>query len=110
MACQVAAVSVYNVPMADPEAVRAVANAIIAEVEREFPGAKLELDFDRPAQDHEDAYLWVSAAGADDDDVADLWGFVIERVQRAFQDNDVYLVARMRDRAVVVRDRPYDKE
>jgi hypothetical protein len=96
--------------MADAEAVRAVADEIIAEVEREFPDAKLELDFDRPAQDHEDAYLWVSAPGADDEDVSDLWGFVIERVQQAFQDHDVYLVARMRDRVVVVRDRPYDKE
>lgn len=96
--------------MADPEAIRAAADAIIAEVEREFPNAKLELDFDQPAQDHEDAYLWVDAPDAGDEDVSELWGFVIERVQQAFQDNDIYLVARMRGRAVVMRDRPYDKE
>jgi len=99
----------YNRPVAEVEHVRRTAERIIREVQREFPNAALKLDFDYPRQEHEDAYLWVSAPDAEDEEVSNLWGFLIELVQRAFQEEDVYLVARMQGRTVI-RDRPMDKE
>ena len=101
----------YNGLVADRSQVLQVAQEIIRQVQREFPDASLELDWDHPRQEHEDVYLWVSIPQADDDDeeVGDLWGFVIHLVQRAFQEDDVYLTARMRGRTVI-RDRSSDKE
>ena len=97
--------------MAPRQKVLQVAQAIIRQVQREFPDATLELDWDHLRQEHEDAYLWVSLPQADDDDeeVNDLWGFLIHLVQRAFQEENVYLVARMKGRTII-RDRPGDKE
>jgi hypothetical protein len=95
--------------VAELELVRRIAAVIIREVQREFPHADLKLDFDYPRQEHEDAYLWVSAPEAEEEEVNDLWGFLIELVQRAFQEEDVYLVARMQGRTVI-RDRSMDKE
>lgn len=96
--------------MAHREQVRRIATAIIGEVRREFPNASLELDFDYPRQEHEDAYLWLSLPeGAEEEEVNDLWGFLIQLVQRAFQEEDVYLVARLKGRTII-RDRPADKE
>ena len=88
---------------------RRIATGIIGEVRREFPEASLELDFNHPRQEHEDAYLWVSAPQAEEEEVNDLWGFLIQLVQRAFQEEDVYLVARMKGRTII-RERPSDRE
>jgi len=96
--------------MSEPDEVRALAGEIIEQVEREFTGATLELDFDHPRQEHEDAVLWVTAPDDDDEAWGELWGFVIGLVQEAFQQHDVYLVARPKGRQVVLRERATDKE
>ena len=92
--------------MAERSLVEPLAAEIIAEVSREFPRASLELDFDAPRDDHEDAYLWVTPGTADREEINDLWGFVIKLVQDAYQERDVYLVARMRGAGVIIRERP----
>ena len=49
--------------------------------------------------------------GTDDrDEINDIWGFVIQLVQDAYQEQDIYLVARMRGVGTILRDRPSDKE
>ena len=96
--------------MAELEAVRRVAAEIIREVQREFPHARLELDSEHPRRQDEDAYLWVSSDSQDDEEVGDLWGYAIGLVKQAYQDHDVYLVARMRHRDVIIREKRYDTE
>jgi hypothetical protein len=94
----------------DRPEVERVAREIIGTVSREFPGVSLELDFDTPRDDHEDARLWITAGTDDRDEINDIWGFAIKLVQDAFEQDDVYLVARMRGAGVIDRDRPQDKE
>lgn len=96
--------------MAEREAVRRVAEEIIGQVQREFPHARLELDFDQPRREDEDAYLWVSTGSQDDEEVADLWGFTIGLVEDAYEQHDIYLVARMKGRDVIIREKSYDTE
>ncbi len=92
--------------MTERSQVERVAGGIIAEVSREFPRASLALDFETPRDDHEDAHLWVTAGSEDREEINDLWGFVIKLVQDAYQEQDVYLVARMRGAGVIIRERP----
>lgn len=77
---------------------------------REFPGMALRLDFETPRDDHEDAYLWITPETDDREEINDIWGFVIQMVQDAYQEHDVYLVARMRGVGTIVRDRPSDAD
>lgn len=96
--------------MAERAEVERVAREVMATVSREFPGVSLELDFDTPRDDHEDAYLWISAGTEDREEINEIWGFAIKFVQDAFDQQDVYLVARMKGVGVIDRDRSGDKE
>jgi hypothetical protein len=82
----------------------------MAAVASEFPRAMLELDFETETDEHEDAYLWITPGTDDEDEIKDLWGFAIGLVEDAFEDEDVYLVARMRGVGIIMRDRPEDQE
>lgn len=96
--------------MAERADVERVAGGIIESVTREFPGVAAELDFETPRDDHEDAYLWLTPDTNDRDEINDIWAFAIKFVQDAYEDEDVYIVARMRGVGVIDRDRPGDKE
>jgi hypothetical protein len=96
--------------MADRADVERVAGGIIEAVSREFPGVTVQLDLDAPTDDHEDAYLWIDAPTDDREDINDVWGFAIKLVQDAFDEEDVYLVARMRGAGIIDRERTGDKE
>ena len=89
--------------MAERALVESVASDIIAEIVREFPALTLELDFDTAREEHQDAYIWISAPGADDEQINEIWGYVIQMVQGAYQERDVYLVARMRGVEIIDR-------
>lgn len=96
--------------MAERPMVESVAGEIIHTVSREFPGVALELDFETPRDDHEDAYLWITPNTEDREEINEIWAVAIKMVQDAFEDRDVYLVARMRGAGAIIRDRPLDKE
>lgn len=87
-----------------------MARRVIEAVSREFPSVSLELDFDTPRDDHEDAYLWITPDSDEREEVNELWAFVVHHVQAAFDEEDVYLVARVRGVGPIIRDRPQDKE
>ncbi len=90
--------------------VERVARGIIEDASREFPGVSLRLDFETPRDDHEDAYLWITAGTDDREEINDIWGFVIQMVQVSYREDDIYLVARMRGVGTIVRDRPSDAD
>ena len=83
---------------------------IIDAVTREFPGASISLDFDTPRGEHEDAFLWITPGTDDREEINEIWGYAIKLVQDAYQEDDVYLVARMRGVGVIDRDRPADAD
>lgn len=87
-----------------------MARGIIDTVSREFPGVELELDFDTPRDDHEDAYLWITPGTDDREEINDIWAVAIKFVQDAFNEDDVYVVARMKGAGVIDRRRSGDKE
>ncbi len=95
--------------MADRPTVERVAREIMARVRDEFPHVHLELDFDTPRDEHEDAYLWLDPHTEDSEEINEIWAYTIKLVQDAFDDEDVYLVARMRNVGIIRRERP-DKE
>ncbi len=99
------------IPGAVPEAqqVLEVARRIAEAVQREFPRARLEIDLETPRDEHEDAYLWLDPGTEDEEELHELWAYLIKLVQDAYDRKDVYLVARVRG-AVILRDRPTDKE
>ena len=90
--------------------VERVAGEIIASVSREFPGASVDLDFETARDDHEDAYLWISPGTDDREEINDMCGYAIKLVQDAFQNDDVYLMARMRGVGIIGRRRPADAD
>ena len=94
--------------MAERQDVERVAQRIIDDTSREFPGIFLRLDFETPRDEHEDAYLWITPGTDDREEINDIWGFVIQLVQDAYQEQDIYLVARMRGVGTILRDRPSD--
>jgi hypothetical protein len=94
--------------MAEREDVERVAQRIINDTSREFPGISLRLDFETPRDEHEDAYLWITPGTDDREEINDIWGFVIQLVQDAYQEQDIYLVARIRGVGTILRDRPSD--
>jgi hypothetical protein len=94
--------------MPDPTEIERAARRIIDDVSREFPGVSMQLDFDTPRDDHEDACLWINAGTDDAEDIKEIWGYVIKLVQDAYNDEDIYLVARMKGAGVIVRERPSD--
>ncbi len=94
--------------MAERQDVERVAQRIIDDTSREFPGISLRLDFETPRDEHEDAYLWITPGTDDREEINDIWGFVIQMVQDAYQEQDIYLVARMRGVGTILRDRPSD--
>ena len=96
--------------MAERQDVERVARGIIEDASREFPGVSLRLDFETPRDDHEDAYLWITPGTDDREEINDIWGFVIQMVQDAYREDDIYLVARMRGVGTIVRDRPSDAD
>jgi hypothetical protein len=95
--------------MATREDAERAAGRIIEAVTREFPGVSLQLDFESPRDDHEDARLWISANTDDREEINDIWGYAIKLVQDAYNDEDVYLVARMKGVGVIDRERPADQ-
>ena len=98
------------IAVAERQDVERVAREIIAAASHEFPRVSLHLDFETPRDDHEDAYLWITPGTDDRDEINDIWGFVIQLVQDAYQEQDIYLVARMRGVGSILRERPLDKE
>ncbi len=94
--------------MAERQDVERVAQRIIDDTSREFPGISLRLDFETPMDDHEDAYLWITPGTDDREEINDISGFVIRLVQDAYQEHDIYLVARMRGVGTILRDRRSD--
>ncbi len=96
--------------MAERQDVERVAHGIIGDASREFPGVSLRLNFETPRDDHEDAYLWITPGTDDREEINDIWGFVIQMVQDAYQEHDIYLVARMRGVGTIVRERPSDAD
>ncbi len=67
--------------MAEHQDVERVAQAIIEDISREFPGVSLRLDFETSREEHEDAYLWITPGTDDREEINDIWGFVIQLVQ-----------------------------
>ena len=98
------------VAVAEREDVERVAQGIIEGASRAFPGVSLRLDFETPRDDHEDAYLWITPETDDREEINDIWGFVIQMVQDAYREDDIYLVARMRGVGTIVRDRSSDSD
>lgn len=96
--------------MATREDTERVARRIIDAVTREFPGVTLHLDFDTPRDDHEDAHLWITPGTGDREEINEIWGYVIKLVQDAYNDEDVYLVARMKGAGIIDRERPSDAD
>ncbi len=96
--------------MAERREVERVARGIIEDATREFSGIFLRLDFETPRDDHGDAYLWITPGTDDREEINDIWGFVIQMVQDAYREDDIYLVARMRGVGTIVRDRPSDAD
>ena len=96
--------------MAEHQDVERVAQGIIEDVSREFPGVSLRLDFETSRDEHEDAYLWITPGRDDREEINDIWGFVIQMVQDAYREDDIYLVARMRGVGTIVRDRSSDSD
>jgi hypothetical protein len=92
--------------MANRETTARVAEAVISALTREFPNVAVFLDFETERDDHEDAYVWIAAGAADQEEIAEIWGYAIKLVQDAYNDNDVYLVARMKGVGVIDRERP----
>ena len=86
------------------------ARRIIDAVTREFPGVSISLDFDTPRDDHEDAHLWITANTDDTEEINEIWGYAINLVQDAYNEADVYLVARMKGAGIIDRDRPSDAD
>jgi hypothetical protein len=95
--------------VAEPELTLEVARRIAEAVQREFPRARVDIDLDTPRDEHEDAYLWLEPGTADEEELHETWAYLIKLVQEAYDEEDVYLVARVRG-AVILRDRPADKE
>ena len=96
--------------MATREDTERVAGRIIRAVTREFPGVTLMLDFESPRDDHEDARLWISPGTDDREEINEIWGYAIRLVQDAYNDYDVYLVARMKGAGIIDRERPSDAD
>ena len=95
--------------MAEREDTERVARRIIDAIAREFPAVTLRLDFDAPRDDHEDAYLWITPGTDDREEINEIWGYAIRLVQDAYNDEDVYLVARMKGAGIIDRERPSDQ-
>lgn len=83
---------------------------LIEDLEREFPGVTLQLDFDTPRDDHEDAYLWITPNTDDSEEIKEIWGYAIKLVQDAYNEADVYFVARMKGAGIIDRERPSDAD
>ena len=96
--------------MADSERAQRVAEAIIEAVTHEFPGVSMTLDFETERDDHEDAFLWITAGTDDREEINEIWGYAIKLVQDAYRDDDVYLVARIKGAGVIDRERSADAD
>ena len=95
--------------MANRQDTERVAGRIIDAVTREFRGASLQLDFESPRDDHEDARLWITPGTNDREEINEIWGYAIKLVQDAYTDEAHYLVARMKGVGVIDRERPADQ-
>jgi hypothetical protein len=96
--------------MADRETTDRVALAIIDAVTREFRGVSIALDFETERDDHEDAFLWITAGTEDREEINEIWGYAIKLVQDAYTEEDVYIVARMKGVGVIDRERSADAD
>ena len=96
--------------MADRETIERVAAEIIAAVESEFKATTVRLDLEAEVGDHEDAILWITAGTDDREEINEIWGYAIKLVQDAYNEEDVYLVARMKGVGVIDRERSMDAD
>ena len=96
--------------MADRDTTTRVAQEVIDAVQREFPDVSLTLDFERERDEHEDAFLWISPGTDDREEINEIWGYAIKLVQDAYNEEDVYLVARMKGVGVIDRKRSLDAD
>jgi hypothetical protein len=96
--------------MADRETTERVAQALMDSLRREFPDVTMTLDFERERDDHEDAYLWITPRTDDREEINEIWGYAIKLVQDAYNEEDVYLVARMKGVGVIDRKRSLDAD
>jgi hypothetical protein len=96
--------------MADQKTTRLVADRLVGALTREFPVVTATLDFDTERGDHEDAYLWITAGTKDSEEINEIWGYAIKLVQDAYNEDDVYLVARMKGVGVIDRKRSADAD
>lgn len=96
--------------MATREDTDRVARRVIDDITREFPGVTLRLDFDTPRDSHEDAHLWITAGTDDSEEIKEIWGYAIKLVQDAYNEEDVYFVARMKGAGIIERERPSDAD
>jgi hypothetical protein len=94
--------------MTDLEAAERVAAEVAEDVEREFPGVSVTLDFDAAREEQERAILWISPGTEDREEINDIWAYAVKLVQDAYNSEDVYLVARMKGVGVIDRERPSD--
>jgi hypothetical protein len=96
--------------MAEREATLRVAQMVMDAVLREFTGVSVSLDFETERDDHEDAFLWITPGTDDREEIKEIWAFAIKLVQDAYNDEDVYLVARMKGVGVIDRERASDAD
>ncbi len=99
-----------NETMAAREEVERVAARVAQALQAEFPGVSARLDFEAAEGEHEDAYLWIDPGTEDEEEIKEIWGYAVKLVQDAYQDEDVYLVARLRGAGIIDRRRPLDQD
>ena len=83
---------------------------IIEDITREFPGVTVRLDLETPRDEHEDAYLWITPGSDDTEEIKEIWGYAIKLVQDAYNEADVYFVARIKGAGIIERERPSDAD
>lgn len=89
--------------MADRETVERVAAAIIRDLTSEFPHARCWLAFDVEEDAvFEDAHLYVATSTESEEERQDLWRHVTRACQAAWEEADVFLVARMEGGAPIL--------
>lgn len=79
------------------------------ELMREFRGVRARADL-HPAQEFEDAYLWLDFEGADEDDFQDAFNFARARVDRLWREHDLHVTIKHRRRASNAEAEPEDEE
>ena len=77
------------------EIARSTAQEIATAISREFKHTQVKIEL-RRGESEEDGYLWIKTSSQDEEEIADLWRFAIKACEDAWQEHDVFLVARLR--------------